>query len=136
MAITSEQIKAFLKKRGYEAEAQVISGDTYLISLHVNSVDEVAKVFANISEPGRFIVSVHLDDILKILVDDSGISSELRQLKTADVMMLSQAETYANSKVSALEAVLKQRIREQLEQNALLAKDIAIVKKTPWWKKW
>ena len=48
--------------------------NTFTIGISCKTVDEVAKVLANIEEPGRFIVSVHLNDIADLRSDIFNIS--------------------------------------------------------------
>jgi len=67
MAASAEEIKAFLAKRGYEAEVKAVKPGNFQVSLHCKSVDEVAGLFAGISEGSRFIVSVHHPDIIELV---------------------------------------------------------------------
>ena len=87
---TAEGLKAFLAKRGYRADVSEESPSTWLISLRSDTVEEVSKLLVNIGEPGRFIVSVKLADLVGVLsteLDLPTIIQAINGLKTTVGML-------------------------------------------------
>lgn len=117
MGASEQEIKEFLKKRGYDAEVEQVNPKTIQISLHSKTVSEVAKIFANVTDGSRFIVSMHYPDIIELVEEGTRLNERLEQVRQ-DLL----AETRRlNTELNDLAISLSNRIKRE--------------ERLPWWKK-
>ena len=100
---TAQELQVFLKKRGYSTSVMK-EDDTYIIGIRSQTVEEVAKLLASVGEPGRYVVSVQLSDIIDFLVNTthgeisnfSGNIATVRELveNTSNKLMLANSRTH------------------------------------------
>lgn len=77
---TAEELKAFLKKRGYDAEAEVVESGNYRISLYCKSAEDATLIFSEIREPGRFVISVKLADAFDLIEQGLRLGERLGEI--------------------------------------------------------
>ena len=96
---TTKELQAFLKKRGYDTTVEK-ENDTYIVGIHSQTVEDVAKLLASIDEPGRYVISVQFSDILDLLMNSarteianfSGSLATIRESMDIGYDKLSQAD--------------------------------------------
>ena len=109
---TLDEIKAFLEKRGYKADVSQIGENSWHISLRAKSTDDVVATFANISQEGKFVVSLELKDAAELLL--GSLPQQITDLNTNLALTL---------KATAKDIhILQDRIKKE--------------EKRPWWRKW
>ena len=139
----ANELKQFLSKRGYDVEVDKPDGQTFIVSLHCRTVDEIKTLLASIEEPGRFVISVQFSDIKNLLLEDSGIPEainifrsnleDVRKEMAGNVKKLQETDTQLKKDSELSIGGLWDKIEElKRELNERLAK----LEKTPWWKKW
>lgn len=139
---TAENIKAFLKKRGFDAEVEKLKDDrTFIIGLSCKTVKEVSNVMAQIEEPGRFIISVQLSDIFGLLSDALNLSSlaskeELMKQSQALTNTDDELKKQSESSISGLWTLIKTLESEIKTRLDNIEGRIDILESKPWWRKW
>lgn len=148
MPASAENLRTFLAKRGYDTDVdRNPDNNTFTIGIRCQTAEEVARLLAQIDEPGRFVVSVQLTDIADILLEPAmsaiqHIQDELNGLTKAQEEATMDRQNLRNTQDDAenhsrktLEGI-SQRI-DRLERIILGLRDILdTVNKRPWWKKW
>jgi len=132
---TTKELQAFLKKRGYETTVEK-EDETYVVSIRSQTVDEVAKLLASIDEPGRFVVSVQLSDILDLLKNStrSEIADFSNSLATLRELVDNTARKFESSNNITRERVV---VSEHKMVSIITGLDDRITKLETkrWWKR-
>lgn len=152
----AEELRTFLSKRGYDVEVEK-KGNAFLVSLHVKSVDEVADLFMEIREPGRFVIAVHHPDIAELVMDAGHIPEQFEEVKE-EIRKESVTRIEAFSELATLtqkgfeELKLENRVAlSELEASlndvqgslstvietalGIVNKRLALLERKPWWKR-
>lgn len=153
MPITAENLQRFLAKRNLDTEV-TLSEDTYLVQVSSTTVEDIAHLLATIKEPGRFIVSLKLQDITELLVTSSKLPTQIEELgaslKVLEGLMTRNMTNLENTddklRKQNLESVaglhtyideVTNSIKKDLANSIIiLNKRLAELESKPWWKKW
>lgn len=148
---TPDELKSFIAKRGFDVDVVQKSG-SYIISIHSKTADDVASLLASIGEPGRFIVTVKLDDIIptignilnvpKLKEDTDKLSNSIFKLKTqleedmhGNMKRLSETDAENKRQVDESLSLHTKRLDAVENKASALSDDMKYVKQQPWWKR-
>lgn len=135
---TAENLTAFLKKRGYQAEVirkppEGTFPDTYFISLHIKELDDVEALLGSITQAGRFVVTLYHQDIIELLNKELSIGQTATELGELRKDFTEFTEKFAETTQPALSQV-EDEVEQLWETIKVNVKDIETLKK-PWYKK-
>jgi len=136
----AENIRLFLAKRGYDTKVEK-SGANYTIGIRAKSIEEVSKLLATIGEPGRFIVSVELSDLIGVLSDSFGLRditkgiADLEVTMSNNVRMLTETDDTLKRQSEESISSLTVKIENLTKVVSDLVADMQYVKSLPWWKR-
>ena len=124
MTINSENMEAFLEKRGYKANVKIVNGNTYVIGLSSKSVDEVAKLIANISDGHRFVVTIQQNDVVELVADQLQYEQRLKDLTNMVDNKLQDMYKVCAGVVSPMD-MLDKKVDSNIELCRRLVEDIS-----------
>lgn len=137
---TADELKAYLAKRGIPVDVQVAES-TYKIAITSKSVEDVAGLLASINEPGRFIISVKLGDVIPLIGDTLGVSKLIESVDRLEESMRGNAEkltaTDTENKRQSEESIssLTHKVEVLNEEVRLLIDKLSYIEMQPWWKR-
>jgi hypothetical protein len=138
---TVDELKAYLAKRGYDVDVTKSDGNTYLVSVTSKKVEDIVSLIATIHEPGRFIVSVKLDDIIPFIGDILGIVKLSKRIDDLEESMSRNTENLTRTDDKFKEHImdsannLNDSINDISKTVDGITDDMGYIKKQPWWKR-
>jgi phage-related tail protein len=137
---TADELKAYLTKRGFNVSVDA-TGATYQIVIHTKTADDIAKMLALINEPGRFIITSEMGDILPYVDKALNISKLGENLAKLEESMRGNMEKLTNTdsenKRQAEESIssLTNKFDSLEDKVKLLVEKMSYIEQQPWWKR-
>ena len=127
---TTDELKQFLAKRGFDAEV-VRTGGTFVISLQSKKIDDVLNLLASINEPGRFVVAVKLGDVVPAIGELLGVFKLGEDLDNLGTELRDKDKSIEDK----LNDLIEVRLKKDEDTIQSLADDMKYIKSQSWWKR-